>query len=84
MILPSLIPAKQLTMYSDSKLFQLDPYFLTTCYWIIGGGKHHMTADGIEIQGKEHWVSPLMALKKQVNRPVHQGMMVAQLLEATT
>jgi len=55
--------AKQLSLYNDSKLFQLDPYFLTPCYWIIGEGKRHMTADGIEFQQKQHWVFPSMALK---------------------
>jgi hypothetical protein len=55
--------AKRLSMYNDAKLFQLDPYFLVSCYRIIGGGKRHMTANGLDFQQKEHWIFPSIALK---------------------
>jgi len=55
--------AKTTSIFNDALYYQLDPYFHFACYWMIDGGRHHMTQEGKDFKEKEHWVFPSMALK---------------------
>jgi hypothetical protein len=38
--------AKRISLYNDAESFQLDPYFNLAIYWMVGGGRRHMTVEG--------------------------------------
>jgi hypothetical protein len=50
--------AKHVSLYNGFDIFELDPYFYSACYWIVGGSRHHMSSDGREFEEKEHWIFP--------------------------
>jgi len=71
--MPKVMSAKHITLYNDSIDFELDPYFHLACYWIMGGGRRHMSADSEkEFEEKEHWIFPSMALKSNPCRLVNE------------
>jgi len=72
--MPKVTSAKHITLYNDGEYYELDAYFHLSCYWIIGGGKHHISA----FEEEEHWIFPSMALKshpgKRLNERLRHGL----------